>query len=372
MFKKLSTPQYYKYIAQLNEYENQGKDFSSNWSGWANQEIKSYDEFCTVIKEYIRGESIQTNKEKLLKTDFSIIEDVLEIKLAKVSVEKKTVVNLKGEPLEAFSRALLYCLCTAQASGEEVSEICFKINLADIVCMYSQTDDTEEQQQLLDTWKNICRHTNGVIEYINNGRSWCANDINIDVTCYPDNLFDPSSALSQIKFNKVKAASANKSINCITFTAEFKDEAGDVIKVNSGTRSRQLVQDFKWTFPANSGWLQSFSDISLIDGLDNVDAKIVPIATLKKITPLMFAKSEEEFFDLYAESDIKYNNNLLEYLDQKCTSDEGKIISAKFDVLGQKYVKFIKSVADCGIYMTFANHGDYLVDFLDEYQKEHL
>lgn len=369
LFKKLSTRQYNKYLDQMEEYEKQGKEYSSSWQGWSDQAIKSYSEFCDVVKEFIRGESVQANKDKLLYTDFSIIEDVLEIKIVGSTTEKKTVVNLKGEPLEVFSRALLNCLCSIQETDEQVCEISFKITLADIVCMYSQTDDTEEQQQLLDTWKNICRHTNGVIEYINKDRTWIANDTDIEISCDPSKMFDPANALQLIKDHRVKAASANKSINCITFTAEFKDDNGNIINLYSGSRPRPFVQDFKWSFGANSGWLQSFSDICELECLDNIDAKLVPVATLKKITPLMFAKSEEEFFDLYSESDIKFDNNILDYLDQKCTTDEGKIISAKFDLLGQKYVKFIKSVADNGIYMTFVKNSNYLVDFLGEYQK---
>lgn len=363
MFKKLTKPQYNKYKSQIETYEKEQHKYSSSWSGWANQGIKSYDELSSIILGYARGECVDEYKEKLIQTDFSIIEAILDIKIVKGKKEKVTIPVVTGEPLEAFTAALLQMLSTIKELDVDVSILDFDINQAEVVSMYSDSEDEEEKQQLQNTWITICRHTNGVFDYLNRNM-WYVNDEEINIKCTPCNIFSPKCVVVNIDSGYVKAASPNKKISKIDFTVKCKDDSGEIVKVGN----KKLIQAFQWKFSTTDVWLHNFSDICSFDKFSNCDNIYIPLASINKITPLLFAKSEEEFFDLYDESDIKFNFDVAKYVDENVSHDK-KIISAKFDTLGKKFVKFIYTVANEGFYSCICKEQSELIALVNEYTK---
>ena len=363
MFKKLSKTQYNKYKTQIETYEKEQNEYSSSWTGWTSQGIKSYDELSSIILGYARGECVEEYKEKLVQTDFSIIKAILDIKIVKEKKEKVTIPVVTGDPLEAFASALLQMLCTVKELDAAVSSFDFDINQAEVVSMYSDSEDDEEKQQLQNTWLTICRHTNGVFNYLNRNM-WYVNDEEINVNCTPDIIFSPKCTMLNIDNGYVKAASANKMISKIDFTVKCKDESGEIIKVGN----KKLTQLFQWKFSTTDAWFHNFSDICSLDMFNNEDNIYIPLASTKKITSLLFAKSEEEFFDLYDENDIRFDFDVAKYVDEN-TSVETKIISAKFDSLGKKFVKFIYTVANEGFYSCICKEQSELIALVDEYTK---
>lgn len=357
MFKKLAITQYKKYKKQVDLYDSEKESYSSEWDGWNGQSIKSYDEFSNIVMGYIRGENVSSFKEKLIGTDFSIIEAVLDMKVPVNTVERRTIPTITGEPLEAFTNALLNTLCGIKENNFEVEKIRFEIKQAEVVCMYSDTEEDEEKQQLKDTWDTICRHTNGVIEYLNQ-RMWSVNNTEIDLECAPVNVFSPQQSIQYIDEGIVKAASSNKSISKINFVATCIGTDGSVIK--------KVTQEFQWKFENACAWLHNFSDLCLLDICDNEDGNYIPVAIIKKLNSLLFAKSEEEFFDLYDESDIKFDFNLAEYIDAHIP-DEEMLISARFDKLGEKFVQFAHIIACEGFYKCLLKQPSELHDLVQEY-----
>lgn len=363
MFKKLSKTQYNKYKSQIELYEKEQHVYSSSWSGWKNQAIKSYDELTKVILGYARGECIEEYKDKLIQTDFSIIEAILDIKIAKEKKEKVTTPVVTGDPLEAFSSALLQMLSTVKELDATVTSFDFDITQAEIVSMYSDNEDDEENQQLQNTWMNICRHVNGVFEYLNRNM-WYVNDEEVNIICTPDNIFSPKCTMVNIDSGYIKATGANKTISKIEFVVKCKDESGTIIKLGN----KKLAQSFQWKFCNTDAWLHNFSDICDLEAFNNQENIYIPLASVKKITSLLFAKSEEEFFDLYDENDIRFDFDVAEYVD-KNTSTETKVLSAKFDKLGKKFVKFIYTVANEGFYSCICHEESELVALVDEYKS---
>lgn len=363
MFKKLSKTQYNKYKSQIEIYEKEQHEYSSFWSGWSNQGIKSYNELADIILGYARGERVEEYREKLIKTDFSIIESILDIKIAKEKKERISIPVVTGDPLEAFASALLQMLSTVKELDVVSTCFDFKINQAEIVSMYSDSEDEEEKQQLQNTWMTICRHTNGVFDYLNRNM-WYVNDEEVNIKCTPDNIFSPKCTMVNIDKGYVKAASANKTMSKIDFTVECGDEDGEIIKIGN----KRLMQSFQWKFSTTDAWLHNFSDICNLDKFNNPDGIYIPLASIKKMTSLLFAKSEEEFFDLYDESDIRFDFDVARYVDEN-TSSDAKIISAKFDSLGKRFVKFIYAVANEGFYSCICKEKSELIMLVDEYTK---
>ena len=79
---KMSVKQYKKYIEKIDFYDS-GKSelakYTSDNECWSEQGVESYSEFAKILKEFIIGENIEENTKKLLKVDYCIVEDVLEI-----------------------------------------------------------------------------------------------------------------------------------------------------------------------------------------------------------------------------------------------------------------------------------------------------
>ena len=363
LFKKLSKPQYNKYKEQLEKYENENHEYSSGWSGWCNQAIKSYKAFSEIVLGYIRGENVAEYRDKLVNTDFSIVEAVLEIKIIKEKKQKNTIPVVYGDPLEAFTNALLQMLCWVKESELDVATLDFSIKQAEVVSMYSETDGEEEKQQLQNTWATICRHTNGVFEYMNKNM-WLVNDEEVNIIHSPQDVFSPKCTLLNIEDGLVKAANTNKTISKIDFTVKCRDYEGNIVKDGK----KVMMQDFQWKFSGTDAWLHNFADICNLEVCNYKDENYIPVTTIKKIIPLLFAKSEEEFFDLYDESDIRFDFNLTKYIDEN-TSGDSKIYSAKFDILGKKFANFLYSVANEGFYKCIAKEQSELFALVTAYTK---
>lgn len=342
---KMSITQYNKYMKRI-DYYNSGEADLAKYPGdndcWSEQGISNYDEFSKILKEFIIGENLNENTSKLLTVDYSIVEDVLEIGVPTgKKPPKDKVKTLIGEPLEVFTNALFTTLAHIKNADINIENIEFRFSQAEIVCMYSDIEDDEEQQQLLDTWKAICTHCGGVIEYLNK-RMWTVNNKDIALSCQPDGFLIPSRAYHFIEEDAmIKSASANKSVSKISFSTCY-----DV-------NGKKFHHDFQWKFDAANSWDKNFGELCLQDFCKDKDGIYIPVSEITKINSLIFSKSEEEFFDRLKESDISFDFNLADYIDRKIPADE-KVISARFDEVGKAFTEFAYTIANEGFYTCLA------------------
>ena len=342
MFKKMTLKQYTDYQLKLEKYIEEDGDYGPSWDGWKDQAIESYDDFSRIVMEYTRGENADHNRKLLEKTDFDIVASVLDIKLNKTAEKKATNIKLKGEPLPVFTKALMYTLI--DCIGEEISKITFEVNHADIVSIYADSEEDDEKELLAETWKNICRHTNGIIDVINQ-RSWDIDGVDIEIELSPYEVFSPKSAFANIEEGLVKAASANKTISKIEFTTRCYK--GDGKQIN------KLSHKFTWEFSDTCSWIHDFSDICHC----NKYSEYIPITQISnKMTSLIFAKSEEEFFDLYDECDLIFDFNLIEHVREKANKAgvNANDYVARFIKLGKAFKNFIQTVEKDGFFVSIA------------------
>lgn len=342
---KMSITQYNKYMKRI-DYYNSGEADLAKYPGdndcWSEQGISNYDEFSKVLKEFIIGENLSENTSKLLTVDYSIVEDVLEIGVPTgKKPPKDKVKTLIGEPLEVFTNALFTTLAHIKNADISIENIEFRFSQAEIVCMYSDIEDDEEQQQLLDTWKAICTHCGGVIEYLNK-RMWTVNNNDIALSCQPEGFLIPAQAYHFIEEDAmIKSASANKSVSKISFSTCY-----DV-------NGKKFHHDFQWKFDTANSWDKNFGELCLQDFCKDKEGINIPVSEITKINSLIFSKSEEEFFDRLKESDISFDFNLADYIDRKIPSDE-KVISARFDEIGKAFTEFAYTIANEGFYTCLA------------------
>ncbi|WP_373265497.1 ATP-binding protein [Hungatella hathewayi] len=356
--KKMTITQYNKYMNKIDYYDS-GKaelaKYTSDHECWEKQSVKDYAEFAKVVKEFIRGENIDINTEILLGVDFCIVEDVLDIG---IPVEKKPpkdkVTTLVGEPLEVFAHALFLTLAHIGDADVLTDNIEFSFTQAEIVCVYSSTEDDEEKQQLLDAWKVICVHCGGIVEYLNK-RMWNVNGNDVKLESKPGNFLSPMAALYFIEDDvRVKPAGANKSISKIYFSTIYKVD--DI----------PYHHDFQWKFGIDNSWDKNFGELCLQDFCLYKDGNYIPVTEISKINTLILSKSEEEFFDRLNESDINFKFNLAEHIDKKVQNNE-KEISARFDEVGKAFSAFVYCVARDGFYTCIARDDSELIKLGKKY-----
>lgn len=330
-------------------------EFNENWDGWSSQSIPSFSEFSAVLLDFIAGNNFEGNRKKLINLDFAIVQDVLNLKLRpETKNTSKVLLKVYGEPLTAFAQAILEVLVTAKNNEEDIDEIRVEFDEANITSMYSNGDGEDQIAMLQEEWKNICRHTNGVIEYIN---KWEFSANNIEIKSSPENFFDPLSAGKYCGNGKVKSLTSTQSVSKITFkVCCFKDgeRLGDKI----------FNQDCIWLFTDEAPWLHNFTSIckSLAN---NEDTCVIPLTTVGKINPLIFAKSNEEFFDLLDESNLDFSFDVTKKFDSH-NSDE---VTTGFIKLGSSFAQFIKELNDTGLYSCLLPGKTTLVNLISQYQK---
>lgn len=346
LFKKMTIKQYNDYQKKLEKYAEDNCEYGPDWEGWQDQAIKSYGEFSKIVMEYTRGENAELNRGKLERTDFDIVASVLGIKLDSPINPKATVIKLKGNPLPVFTKALMYTLL--DCLGEDITKITFDVSQAEIVSIYSDTDGVEEKEQLVETWKTICRHTNGIIDVIDK-RSWLIDGADVEVDISPKSIFEPGSAFVNVEQGMVKAASANKTISKIEFMAKCYSSDGTFIS--------KLSPKFVWEFPDTSSWIHDFSDICYQEVCTGRNMSYIPLGKINKMPALVFAKSEEEFFDLYDESDLLFDFNLVDFVQKKAGTYAAEY-SAQFIKLGYAFADFITTVKEDGFFVALAKGSE--------------
>lgn len=348
LFKKMTIKQYTNYEKKLATYKSEDADYGPNSEVWANQAISSYDEFSRIFLEFARGENVEENRKKLIYTDFDIVSTILGIKLAPEKPNKGAVTQLRGEPLPVFTKALIFTLLNIldEDAEEEVANLIVNIEQADIVSAYSNSENTEAKEALVETWKNLCINVNGVISLLNKN-TWKLGQSEIDIELADVNVFSPDQALNLIEQGLVKPANSNKTISKIEFSIESYSVDGKSIK--------DLKQDFCWEFSETNAWLHDFSDIRRISV--NGNGSYIPLSSINKIKALIFAKSEEEFFDLYNESYIDFDFNIIEFI-QNNSINCIEAYQAGFLELGYAFTEFIETIKHHGFYSSLCKGSD--------------
>lgn len=352
-YKKLTGVAYKKIREQLTNYDIQNERYSSKWGGWALQSIKSYDEFAQILMDFVRGDNVSSNKNILLGVDFSIVEDVLELNITRPNTVRVKTLKTTGEPLRAFSYALLIVL---DAAEERFSHCNSPLKLGfDFIRANIITDAIDpEDNDIKETWHEICCATDGVIEYINR-KEWLLGDEPIDITEKSNGFFSYSNAVININNGKIKAANTNKTINDIRFD----------IKLSSDKES--VLFHFQWAFSVSSPWLYSFADLLDID-LNVVDNEnLITLGVTKNINALLFSKSDEEFFDNYDEIDIDYSLNIAKAVNDKANEEDRPYV-AQFSELGKSFVSFVKEMSQFGLFDVLNRNEDSSISrFISKY-----
>ena len=371
-FGRISNAQYNKLDNKLIQYDEEKKTYSSIWTEWVNQGFKNYIDFCQTLKAYVRGEDIVNNKKRLMGMDYSIVDEILNIKLPKASKIVTKEKNITGDPLRVFLFALIRIMQEAkQHNIDKISTVQFHFTQAEIVTGYTDADDSEKKEQLRSVWENICIHTNGVLDFINRP-DWHYNGDGVSVINDNKAFFDVEKVMDNIA-GIVKTASSTNTLSKIRFSVRCLDSDGQVITYcdTSNGNDEDLELQYCWKFKNESEWLYNFGDIVRQDFAKCTGSKVIPMGIFRKIRTAMVVKSEEEFFDLYDEADVDYSFNLMDFINKRIKNTKTDANLQKygmmFDIVAEKFCALAKLIGEKGFYHCI--NSDEMKNFIHEYNR---
>ncbi len=367
LFNEISGTKFAEYLKKFDEYEcstdpdtlgEAGKYADASFS-WDNQSVDSYKEYVSLLTAFISSTDIENNRKKLLGCDISIAEDIFDLKLQKEKgPAKEKDISLIGNPITIFTQVLLNALVNATSQKIDFNKLELKIKKVSLVTGHSEAESDDSKEALAQAWKNVCIHTNGIIEYIQFNRQWKCNDNDVSISVSPSDIFSPKA----FNENIVETASSSKKNSTIEFEANCYDAEGNYVK--------KLTIKYKWNFTNNEAWLNEFSDIAFSDILDN-EEYYIPLNESSNIRDLISASSEEEFFDLIANSDISFNKefDICNFACDKLKTSTDIELNAAFTELGSSFISFGKDIRDNGYYTQLISNDSAMNKFIRAYEK---
>ena len=353
MFQRMSQKAYKSFVSKMSKYAEEGH-YSGSDTDWTQYGFDGFEDFSNVLLEFARGENVTDNRLRLLKVDFSIINDILKFKTPGPIIDqiKTTEISITGEPLIVIMRSVLYTLKKArEASLSELHSISFSFTSANIITGYTDVDDEDKIMLLYEAWKNICTHVNGIFDFINQN-AWNFYDDQIVIVCETPDFFDPQKVTSQIE-NTVGVATGTNTLNKINFSINLLDRNGNILQREVEGKLQEISYSFVWKFDNEASWLYDFKDLVVNEDICAPSASRIPLGTMQKIKNMMVIKSEEEFFDLYDEDSLDLSFDLNAYIgDRLADSDnyELKQLTLLFSDLGKVFCSFIRKVSFAGLY----------------------
>lgn len=369
LFNDISGNKFSEYLKKFEEYKcstdpdsfGEIGRFADSSFDWSNQAVNSYQEYIDVLTAFISSSEIEKNREILLKCDISIAEDIFELKLpVEQKPAKQKDVNITGNPLKVFTQILLNALVTASSEKIPFSKLQIKIKKISLVTGHSESETADSIDALKQAWNNVCVHTNGIVDYIQNNRQWKCQNNDVLLELSPIEIFTPNP--DNFDDSLIETASSSKKNSSIEMQAHCLDSEGKSIK--------NLLIKYKWNFTNNESWINDFSDLISDDFIDN-EEYFIPISQVSNIKDLITASSEEEFFDLLSNSDISFSqeNDICNYACEKLTSPSDIEYKAAFTELGSTFINFCKALRKEGYFKQLINLDSSMYKFIMAYEE---
>lgn len=305
----------------------------------ANQAISSLQELENVVIAFVSGDHGQALKTKLIHTDFSIIDDVLNIKISGPTSPAKAIV-LSGMPLQVFLSALQ---STMKSTEVEFDTVRIRFNQAKMSGIPSNVEaGSDHDGLLLDAWQQVSWFAGGVVDFIA-GENWQNQfEMPVNLISEPQNFLSPE--YSSILLDKGMLTTCTGHMHKIDFTIES-------ILVDTVVHK----QDYIWQIDPIEDWMMAFRDLQF---MPQHELCYLPVLTLYEINEAFSMKDEENFAYWYAHSSLKMlqgKESLLDWLEHKFDALGDESEYARFVMLGTKFQQFCDDIRTRGFYHSISN-----------------
>ncbi|UEL46434.1 DNA translocase FtsK [Terrisporobacter hibernicus] len=319
----------------LNRYEIEN-EFNLRFPGY-----NSYEDVIEDLKKYIQGIELNLVKDKLLQCDFNTLNDIMNSKVGKTTVNPSTP-KIYGDPFRALFLPILIEL--GSLSEEQRLNIDkFKINVNKIRLANTKTDSAEKDE-LKTKWKSMCRFLGDIENLINRFNSDVSAEIysfNID----GDKIyaFDLKNTKELINSGILKSSKPGEQKSKISMEYTLcSEEVGDVIH----------KFEYEWNILETDLWIYTLN--FLYGSFEKLvqQESFLPIGVAHKLNSAFEVKNEAEFIYSIKDLEINYKNILEEY--KKLSTTESYIM---VEQVGKKFNKLMNKIYTNGLFSTIFNEN---------------
>ena len=327
-----------KHFEQYKGLEDEpGKYYIEYPSG---QSISSLDDLEKAVISFIMGDRSTDLIQRLVHTDFSILDDVLNLKIKSgggTDPKPPKVKKISGTPLHVLLHVFL---STLEQNKQGISEV--RINwqqakLCGISSNSEQEDGIEKDKLLSEAWSRIVRFAGGIENYIGQ-EDWKGYDGETVKLCSePADFLSPKSGTRLISSGAVAPGSGET--HKISFTVEALCE-------NTPVSS----EEYCWTIDPDEAWMLAFRDL---ENMPEDEKYYIPFETIKELNSAYALKDEEGFAYWITHANVQMltgDKSIWRTLEAELTQLNEDTELTKFIMLGKRFQSFRKEVLEEGFY----------------------
>ena len=345
-YAKISKAERQRIIRQFEQYEQDQKKYSLDFP--EKQGFSSFEELKNGIVDFASNTNIEENRKKLLKTDYSIVSQILQTKLPKKPKRAKAA-KLEGNPLVAFLTAYLSTVSDTAFGNTAYDKVLYEIE--SITVGVKGNDDKESYGK--EQWSRICRFAGGVFAFIQK-ENWKIQEENtIDFVCPQEDWFEPQNVEDIAAQGRLKYVSTDNT------KVLFK------VKISEGEQAL-FDAEYEWNIRPEEDWLAAFDTLEMIEEKDEYN-QWLPLIQWSGINEVFRAKSTEEFVQIIRqEGQEKFDfQNLLNVVN---AIDSTRYLNEvyEFGKLGSVFYTFTEEILQKGFYHAIFRS---VVNLIETYKK---
>lgn len=329
-----------------SEGRQPGKYFIQYPSGQAIDSIANLKE---ATLSFIMGNHNDELVRKIVNTDFSIIDDIINLKLP--GRKKVNPTKITGMPLSTILNVFLRTLNENEKGIDNVKIIWQQAKLCGIPSNVEVADPQEKDALLLEAWSAVTRFAGGVENYIAQ-ENWIGLDGEpVSLSMEPKDFLSPKNGAQLISTGAVIAGSGEK--HRVSFCIEALCGKTVISK-----------EEYIWDIDPNEDWMLAFRDFVQ---MPEEETCYIPFVTIEEINNAYFLKDEDGFAYWITHVDSKpvvgkesIWRNLEQDLRQANEEDE----SVWYYKLGRCFQSLRKQIMTDGFYTAI---NDSVSVFLSEY-----
>ncbi|MBL4935569.1 ATP-binding protein [Clostridium sp. YIM B02515] len=333
----ISNNNFTKLIAKIDKYAEENEINDEVAFPYDNSLFSSFSEFKKSLIDFILGKNYESLRGVFVNIDYSIIDDLLNIKTdTTIKIDKVKTNKLVGNPIDVYLEMILKACLEYKRQYKELPKS-IKIKVNDI--KLSNCSTTTERDN---SYKRICIFLGGILDFVKESKVLQSENIELS---YED-VQDPFNYINKDELSLTKTANMNE-LSKVYFTVRALGEDDEARKL-----------DFIYLFESNSSWSQAFSLLNQ-DSLLDFDSNYIRLplyASCRQLNEYVCCESEEEFFIKLEKINLTYEYE--EYINRLIEEFPQIEISNPLGLLESNYKEFIVSLTNEGYYRTILSNGN--------------
>lgn len=255
------------------------------------EQFQSFSAFEKCVVDFMRGIDLEVNRERLLETDYAIIEKIIGTKLPSKPSSKASAVT--GEPMDAYAQIFLGIaneFCKEYSSFP--TSYCIRIER---VSLPNCIDEQKEEG-----FMNLCNFMGGILGFFNSANIECDGE---PVEFVYDNGDDPFDFAN---YEKVK--------DLVRSTGKWGDPCKIQLNIKASNETKAHSYEYKWAFSPYSPWFNAFAFLGSALFKDPNSYSLPSMVICKNIQDYLRCESEDEFYAQLGQidADICYHGHMKE------------------------------------------------------------